>query len=87
MCHCVGLTPLCSVTARLVKASREDYFGPGEVREMLPVLDALNILSAVPWRVNTNISPLVIKVFNDGGDAATKIPLASEHASLTEEEW
>ncbi|KAF6024260.1 hypothetical protein EB796_017431 [Bugula neritina] len=77
---------LFQTRTRLVKASREDYFGPGEVREMLPVLDALNILSAVPWRVNTNISPLVIKVFNDGGDAATKIPLASEHASLTEEE-
>lgn len=38
------------------------------------VYDSLNSLSLCPWRVNTKILDLLIKVFNDGGNKDLDVP-------------
>ncbi|KAM7249213.1 hypothetical protein ACFE04_019801 [Oxalis oulophora] len=48
-----------------------------ENKQLLPVFDSLNQLSAVPWRINTSILDLMIKIFVDGGSEKLNIPKPS----------
>ncbi|TDG46587.1 hypothetical protein AWZ03_007025 [Drosophila navojoa] len=41
---------------------------------LYPALDSLNQLASVPWRVNTQILDVIIKVFQNGGDAKLDVP-------------
>lgn len=45
--------------------------------ELNPVLDSLNQLSAVPWKVNKKMLNLIIDVFKTGGNKELDIPLPS----------
>lgn len=46
-----------------------------DLAEFYPPLDALNQLGCIPWRINTYILDLVVKLFNSGGSAKFKVPL------------
>lgn len=59
-----------------------NYFGKSRKEAILPVLDALSILSAVPWRVNNGVLPLVMRVFQDGGDPRLMIPISLDKVTL-----
>ncbi|XP_038060970.1 DNA-directed RNA polymerase, mitochondrial-like [Patiria miniata] len=51
--------------------------------ELYPVLDSLNQLAAVPWKVNKPILDVIISVFRDGGSEVLDIPqLASVLPSM-----
>lgn len=54
--------------------------------QLYPSLDALNQLSCVPWRVNTRILDIAIKIFNLGGDEDLVIPLTPD-SMLTDEHF
>lgn len=41
-------------------------------------LDALNQLGSIPWRVNTRVLDLAIKIFNLGGDEKLDVPLTPD---------
>ncbi|XP_011205921.2 DNA-directed RNA polymerase, mitochondrial [Bactrocera dorsalis] len=43
-------------------------------QQIYPALDSLNQLSSVPWRVNTEILDVIIKVFQNGGDDKLDVP-------------
>lgn len=47
--------------------------------QIYPVLDSLNQLGAIPWKVNTRVLDLAIKVFNNGGDDKLDVPLTPDH--------
>ncbi|KOX68053.1 DNA-directed RNA polymerase, mitochondrial [Melipona quadrifasciata] len=42
--------------------------------QLFPIFDSLNQLSSMPWKVNTAILDIVIKIFQDGGSAELKVP-------------
>ncbi|XP_037957761.1 DNA-directed RNA polymerase, mitochondrial [Teleopsis dalmanni] len=46
-------------------------------QHMYPSLDSLNQLASIPWRVNTDILDVIIKVFQDGGDDKLNVPRPS----------
>ena len=43
--------------------------------DLLPVLDALNCVSAIPWTVNEKVLDVAIELFRKGGDTSLDIPL------------
>ncbi|XP_060666767.1 DNA-directed RNA polymerase, mitochondrial [Drosophila nasuta] len=43
-------------------------------QHLYPALDSLNQLASVPWRVNTQLLDVIIKVFQNGGDAKLDVP-------------
>lgn len=43
-------------------------------QQLYPALDSLNQLASVPWRVNTQLLDVIIKVFQNGGDAKLDVP-------------
>lgn len=46
--------------------------------QLYPPLDAVNQLGCIPWRVNTRILDLAIKVLNLGGDDKLDVPLTPD---------
>lgn len=52
--------------------------------QLYPVLDSLNLLANVPWKINTRILDILIEVFNAGGDNKLNVP---RPASVAEEEY
>ncbi|XP_031628513.1 DNA-directed RNA polymerase, mitochondrial [Contarinia nasturtii] len=46
--------------------------------QLYPPLDACNQLGSIPWRVNTTILDLAIKVFNLGGNNKLDVPLTPD---------
>lgn len=52
--------------------------------QLYPPFDACNQLGSVPWRVNTKILDLAIKVFNMGGNKKLDVPLTPDNM-LTDE--
>ncbi|XP_046738302.1 DNA-directed RNA polymerase, mitochondrial [Diprion similis] len=42
--------------------------------QMYPVLDSLNQLSSIPWRINKLILDIAVKLFQDGGSKKLDIP-------------
>lgn len=54
-------------------------------KQLYPPLDALNQLGSIPWRINTRILDLAIKVFNSGGDEKFHVPLTPDNM-LTEKQ-
>lgn len=46
--------------------------------QVYPVLDSINQLASVPWKVNSRVLDLVIKVFNLGGDKKLDVPLTPD---------
>ncbi|CAK9811077.1 DNA-directed RNA polymerase, mitochondrial [Anthophora plagiata] len=42
--------------------------------QLLPVIDSLNQLSSIPWRINTAILDIVIKIFKSGGSLELNVP-------------
>ncbi|KAL3272879.1 hypothetical protein HHI36_014339 [Cryptolaemus montrouzieri] len=47
------------------------------IQNLYPSLDSLNQLAAVPWKVNTKILDLILKVFNSGGSDKLDVPKPS----------
>lgn len=45
-------------------------------KQIYPVFDALNQLSAVPWKINEPVLDIMIKIFRDGGSKKLNIPLS-----------
>ncbi|XP_029040441.2 DNA-directed RNA polymerase, mitochondrial [Osmia bicornis bicornis] len=43
-------------------------------KQLYPVFDSLNQLGSIPWKINTNILDVVIKIFQDGGSEKLNIP-------------
>ncbi|XP_055593098.1 DNA-directed RNA polymerase, mitochondrial isoform X2 [Uranotaenia lowii] len=43
-------------------------------QDMYPTLDSLNQLGSIPWRINEGMLNVVLKVFNDGGNAKLDVP-------------
>lgn len=43
---------------------------------MFPALDSLNQLASIPWKVNTTVLDIILKVFNDGGNKSLDVPQA-----------
>lgn len=41
---------------------------------MYPALDSLNQLASIPWKVNTQVLDVILKVFNDGGSKELDVP-------------
>lgn len=50
---------------------------------LYPVLDSLNQLARVPWKINTRILDVLIKVFNSGGSEKLNV---AQPASIVDEE-
>lgn len=46
--------------------------------QLYPPLDAVNQLGSIPWKVNTRILDLAIKIFNLGGDDKLDVPLTPD---------
>ncbi|XP_076275662.1 mitochondrial RNA polymerase isoform X2 [Rhynchophorus ferrugineus] len=42
--------------------------------QLYPSLDALNQLASVPWKVNTRVLDIILKVFRSGGSAKLDVP-------------
>lgn len=42
--------------------------------QLYPALDSLNQLASIPWKVNTQVLDVIIKVFNDGGSVKLDVP-------------
>ncbi|XP_017791564.1 PREDICTED: DNA-directed RNA polymerase, mitochondrial [Habropoda laboriosa] len=42
--------------------------------QLFPVIDSLNQLSSIPWRINTVILDIVIKIFKSGGSIELNVP-------------
>lgn len=53
--------------------------------QLYPPLDACNQLGTIPWRVNTKILDLAIKIFNLGGNEKLDVPLTPDDM-LTDEQ-
>lgn len=53
--------------------------------QIYPPLDALNQLGSIPWKINTRILDLAIKVFRLGGDEKFHVPLTPD-SMLTDEQ-
>ncbi|XP_067946451.1 DNA-directed RNA polymerase, mitochondrial-like [Watersipora subatra] len=68
----------------LVRSIRGNYFGESSDQELLPVFDALNVLGAVPWKINNAVYPHLLNVFNSGGDAKLKVPISEEKVALSD---
>lgn len=51
---------------------------------LFPVLDSLNQLAGVPWKINTRILDVLIEVFNAGGRAKLNVP---QPCSVVDEEY
>ncbi|EDV99133.1 DNA-directed RNA polymerase, mitochondrial [Drosophila grimshawi] len=43
-------------------------------QHLYPAIDSLNQLASVPWRVNTQLLDVIIKVFRNGGNAKLDVP-------------
>lgn len=44
------------------------------IQDLYPSLDSLNQLASIPWKVNTDVLDVIIKVFNDGGNDKLDVP-------------
>lgn len=64
---------------------QNDMLKNAPVEQLYPPLDALNQLGSIPWRVNTRILDLAIKIFNLGGDLKLDVPLTPDNM-LTDEQ-
>ncbi|CAK9801498.1 DNA-directed RNA polymerase, mitochondrial [Anthophora quadrimaculata] len=42
--------------------------------QLFPVIDSLNQLSSIPWRVNTVVLDIIIKIFKNGGSVELNVP-------------
>ncbi|XP_050594187.1 DNA-directed RNA polymerase, mitochondrial isoform X1 [Bombus affinis] len=42
--------------------------------QLFPIFDSLNQLSSIPWKINTAILDIVIKIFQDGGSVELNVP-------------
>lgn len=42
--------------------------------QLFPILDSLNQLSSIPWKINTAILDIVIKIFREGGSVELNVP-------------
>lgn len=51
-----------------------DKFENIEPEQLFPIFDSLNQLSSIPWKINTAILDIVIKIFQDGGSVELNIP-------------
>ncbi|XP_043592870.1 DNA-directed RNA polymerase, mitochondrial isoform X1 [Bombus pyrosoma] len=51
-----------------------DKFENTEPEQLFPIFDSLNQLSSIPWKVNTAILDIAIKIFQDGGSVELNIP-------------
>ncbi|XP_060819906.1 DNA-directed RNA polymerase, mitochondrial isoform X2 [Bombus pascuorum] len=45
-----------------------------EPEQLFPIFDSLNQLSSIPWKINTAILDIIIKIFQDGGSAELNVP-------------
>ncbi|XP_033195619.2 mitochondrial RNA polymerase isoform X1 [Bombus vancouverensis nearcticus] len=45
-----------------------------EPEQLFPIFDSLNQLSSIPWKINTAILDIVIKIFQDGGSVELNVP-------------
>ncbi|XP_018323984.1 DNA-directed RNA polymerase, mitochondrial [Agrilus planipennis] len=52
-------------------------------QNLYPVLDSLNQLAAVPWKVNERILDLILEVFNSGGSTKLDVPQPPTALTLT----
>ncbi|XP_076753141.1 mitochondrial RNA polymerase [Xylocopa sonorina] len=43
-------------------------------KQLFPIFDSLNQLSSIPWRINTAILDIIIKIFQDGGSVELNVP-------------
>lgn len=45
---------------------------------MYPIYDSLNVLSSCPWKINTTLLDMIIKIFNEKGNKKLDVPQPSE---------
>ncbi|XP_071857685.1 mitochondrial RNA polymerase isoform X2 [Bombus fervidus] len=45
-----------------------------ESEQLFPIFDSLNQLSSIPWKINTAILDIIIKIFQDGGSVELNVP-------------
>ncbi|XP_017756458.1 PREDICTED: DNA-directed RNA polymerase, mitochondrial [Eufriesea mexicana] len=50
------------------------YLQSTETEQLFPIFDSLNQLGSIPWKVNTVILDIVIKIFQNGGSTELGIP-------------
>ncbi|KAL1494494.1 hypothetical protein ABEB36_010085 [Hypothenemus hampei] len=62
----VRLPPLASTQRKRMADSK--------VNRLYPNFDALNQLSSIPWKVNTKLLDVILKVFRSGGSAKLDVP-------------
>ncbi|XP_072047348.1 DNA-directed RNA polymerase, mitochondrial-like [Amphiura filiformis] len=62
--------------ARCPEGSQQDQelSDPSRLKDWYPVMDSLNQLSAVPWKVNKPILDVIISVFKNNGSKELNIP-------------
>ncbi len=58
---------------------QHDMIDKAHPSQMYPVYDSLNILSACPWKINTTILDMIIKVFKADGNNELNIPKPAEY--------
>lgn len=46
--------------------------------KMYPIYDSLNVLSSCPWRINTPVLDMIIKIFQNNGNDELEIPKPAE---------
>ncbi|XP_061936376.1 DNA-directed RNA polymerase, mitochondrial isoform X2 [Apis cerana] len=58
-----------------IRSPNIDYqFQNIKSKQLFPVFDSLNQVSSIPWKINTAILDIVIKIFQDGGSVELNVP-------------
>lgn len=73
----IRLSPECNKQVKMIRDAPP--------QQMYPTFDTLNSLGSVPWRINTRILDLAIKIFNLGGNEELNVPLTPDNM-LTDEQ-
>lgn len=57
-----------------IRSPIEHQFQNIKSKQLFPVFDSLNQISSIPWKINTAILDIVIKIFQDGGSVELNVP-------------
>ncbi|XP_015177873.1 PREDICTED: DNA-directed RNA polymerase, mitochondrial [Polistes dominula] len=61
-------------TPYYAKARQIQFFESLPANQLYPALDSLNQLGSIPWKVNTPVLDILIKVFQEGGSVKLDVP-------------
>ncbi|KAI4498145.1 hypothetical protein M0802_006631 [Mischocyttarus mexicanus] len=56
------------------KTKQNQLLENASVNQLYPALDSLNQLGSIPWKVNTEVLDILIKVFQEGGSIKLNVP-------------